>query len=119
MSGVYFDSSVFTSIFKPEKERAKLVKELLKELKKANVRIHTSIVSVQECSVPAFRRGTIAKDYHAKINELANVHGITKVTAMTAAKLEAAITESIAKNDQFKPRRKWDCFHIATAMEMH
>jgi predicted nucleic acid-binding protein len=118
VSGVYFDSSVFTSIFKPEQDRAKLVKELLKELKKGNVRIHTSILSVQECSVPAFRRGTVAKDYHAKINELASVHGITKVMAMTAAKLEAGITDFIAKDEQQKQRRKWDCFHVATAMEL-
>jgi len=117
VAGVYFDSSVFTSIFKPEKERARLVRDLLKELKRNNVKIHTSIISVQECSVPAFRRGNLAKDYHAKINELSSVHGITKTTAMTAAKLEAGIVDN-AKEDQYKRRRKWDCFHVATAMEL-
>jgi predicted nucleic acid-binding protein len=65
---------------------------------------------------------------------MARVYTITKEIALTAAKLEAALKDIAdqeeAKRDKSKPpltlqqqidracenrRRKWDCFHIATA----
>lgn len=119
MAGVYFDSSIFTSIFKPEKERAQRVRALLRELKKDRTRIHTSILSVQETSVITFKRGQVLKDYHARISEFANIHTINKDIATNAAKLEADICDDIPKAEQDNPRRKWDCFHIATARHLN
>jgi len=67
VAGVYFDTSVFISIFKPEKDRAAHVRALLRELKRQKVKIHTSIITVQEASVVAYKRGTIPRDYHARL----------------------------------------------------
>jgi predicted nucleic acid-binding protein len=118
VAGVYFDTSVFISIFKPEPQRAKKVKALLRELKRNGTRIHTSILSVQECSVVSFKRGQIHRDYHAKINALADIHSIDKEMAINAAKLEAEVIATIPVKEQQKPRRKWDCLHIATARSL-
>jgi len=118
MGGAYFDTSVFISIFKPEKDRAAQVKALLKELKRDKVRIHTSIITVQEASVIAYKRGTIPKDYHGKVGRIADIHTIDKQIAVTAAKHEATLVDTLSAQDQNKPRRKWDCFHIATAQSL-
>jgi predicted nucleic acid-binding protein len=115
VGGVYFDTSVFISIFKPEKERAAEVRALLRELRRQHVRIHTSIITVQEASVVAYKRGTIPRDYHSKVGRLADIHTIDRQIAVTAAKHEAALVETLKPAEQNKPRRKWDCFHIATA----
>jgi len=50
LASVYFDSSVFLAILAGE-ESAKEVRTLLRELKKSNVRVITSIITVQEVSV--------------------------------------------------------------------
>lgn len=118
MAGVYFDTSVFISIFKPEKERAAQVKALLRELRRDKVRIHTSIITVQEASVTAYRRGTVPRDYHGKVGRLADIHTIDKRIAIIAAKHEASLVEHLKPEEQNKPRRKWDCFHIATAQSL-
>jgi predicted nucleic acid-binding protein len=118
VAGAYFDTSVFIAIFKPEKERAAQVKALLKELRRDKVRVHTSIITVQEASVVAYKRGTIPKDYHGKVGSIADIHTIDKRIAVTAAKHEATLVDTLKPEEQNKPRRKWDCFHIATAQSL-
>lgn len=117
MSPVYFDTTVFLALFKPEKN-ARTIRELLKELQDGKVRVYTSILSVQEVSVLTFRRGAVARDHFARIAKVARIVNMNKEIALTAAKLEAAIADD-AKEDEhersMKQRRKWDCFHIATA----
>ena len=52
---------------------------------------------------------------------MARIYGITKEIALTAAKIEAQIIDRAAKEGNQEPiskRRKWDCFHIATAMDL-
>ena len=90
---------------------------LLRELRRDKVRIHTSVISVQEASVVAYRRGTVPRDYHGKIGHLADIHTIDKSIAVTAAKHEASLIEHLKPEEQNKPRRKWDCFHIAAAQQ--
>ena len=121
MRTVYFDTSVFFAIFKGE-PAAKEIELLMNELKQERIRIYTSIITVQEVSVLAFRHGGSGNDNHAKVSNLARIIGITKEIALAAAKLEARMIDSsrprsggekIAENR----RRKWDCFHIATALD--
>ena len=115
---VYFDSSVFLSIFTGDASAAK-IKDLLKELKKDKVRIYTSIVTIQEVSVLSYRKGTKAEDNYTKVDKLARIEGVTKEVALTAAKLEANIIDQTQKKDrEDNKRRKWDCFHIATALTL-
>jgi len=114
---VYFDSTVFLSVITADK-CADDVKKLLVELQAAKARIYTSIVSIQEVSVDSFRRGTVAVDNHARVKKLARVEGITRDIAITAAKIEAQVIDgygSAADKKADNKRRKWDCFHIATA----
>lgn len=114
---VYFDTSVFLAILKPE-STAKQIRALIKELEDENVRIYTSVLTLQEASVLGFRRGTVAKDNITRIGKLARIVGISPDIALTAAKLEAHISDKASESEKDraeKQRRKWDCFHIATA----
>jgi predicted nucleic acid-binding protein len=111
----------------------KQIRALLKELGDERAKIYTSIITVQEVSVASYRVGTPAKDTFGDINAIAKVYGINKDVALTSAKREAQLkdlaVQEEAKRDRSKPetqeqmlericenrRRKWDCFHLATA----
>ena len=82
--------------------------------------VYTSIITIQEVSVLSFRAGTLVEDNHAKINKLARIQTITREIALTAAKLEAIIINKASPKDRIENnrRRKWDCFHIATAIQL-
>jgi predicted nucleic acid-binding protein len=115
---VYFDSSVFLSIFMNDPTASK-IKELLLELKRDKIRIYTSIIAVQEVSVLSYRKGSMAQDNYSKIDRLARIEGVTKDIALTAAKFEAQILDQTPMKDrEDNKRRKWDCFHIATALAL-
>ena len=115
---VYFDSSVFLAIFMGEASGPS-IKELLKELRRDKIKIYTSIVTIQEVSVTTFRKRAAAADNYTKVNKLARIQGITKEIALTAAKLEAQVVDDTKPRDREENKhRKWDCFHLATAMEL-
>jgi predicted nucleic acid-binding protein len=131
---VYFDSSVFLEMGAKRSKVAKEIRALLKELAEERVRIYTSIVTVQEVSVASYRQGAIAKDTYGDIHSFARIYGITKEVALTAAHREAEMKD--VADSQIVPkgkmeteeqklericanrRRKWDCFHIATAQSI-
>jgi predicted nucleic acid-binding protein len=122
MRSVYFDTSVFLAILNGEDEGAN-IRALIRELKRDKVRIYTSILTVQEVSVQSFQAGQSYDDNHAKVNKLARVFTITREIALTTAKLEASIKDHMKQSELTDEqrigqnrRRKWDCFHIATAM---
>jgi predicted nucleic acid-binding protein len=118
MQPVYFDSSIFLAIFMGDPSAVK-IKELLQELKRDKVRIYTSIIAVQEVSVRSYQKGSIAQDNYSKIDKLSRIEGLTKDIALTAAKFEAHILDQTAAKDrEDNKRRKWDCFHIATALAL-
>ena len=97
------------------------------------MRIYTSIITVQELAVATHRCGALPKDVYADVMRLARVYSITKEVAQTAAKREAEVRDLAEKKwekrDRRIPetederlericenrRRKWDCFHLATA----
>lgn len=114
MSSVYFETSVFISLLKGE-ERCKDVKDLLRNLKDSDVRIFTSILTIQEISVAAYIAGGKPIDSYEKVSRLARVQNLTKEMVLLAAKYEAAIITNRAGAPVEKARRKWDCFHVATA----
>jgi len=71
--------------------------------------------------VVSYRAGTVAVDNHSEVQKLARIEGISRDMALTAAKLEAQILdeyESPEEKSEHNKRRKWDCFHIATAQVM-
>jgi len=111
---VYFDSSVFLSIFMGESSGPS-IKQLLQELTRDKTKIYTSIITIQEVSVRAFRKGARPTDN----SKLARIHGLTKEMALSAAKFEAQLIDRTPlKEREDNKRRKWDCFHIATALEL-
>lgn len=62
---------------------------------------------------------------HAQIAKLARVQTITREISLTVARLEAEIIRKMRPNELTEEerigqnrRRKWDCFHIATAIEL-
>lgn len=116
---VYFDTSVFLEIASRKSAHAKNIKALLKELKTGKIRIYTSILTVQEVSVLSYSRGKLARDDYGQIAEMARIVGIDKNIALTAAKREAEIKDDAKESEVTeKRRRKWDCFHIATAQTL-
>lgn len=119
MVAVYFDSSVFLDIFKPNTlEHRKALRDFLAELKATNTRIHTSVITIQEVSVYSFLEGVPADDNYRKVSQLARIHNITEKMALTAAKMEAKWIDSSKKAPADNKRRKWDCFHVATALTL-
>lgn len=122
MEPAYFDSSPFIAIFKGE-DRNEEIRELLRELKRLRVRISTSIITIQEVSVLSYRLGTVATDNYVRVSRLARIEGLSKEVALTAAKIEAQILDRLKprskpEKEEDNKRRKWDCFHIATAMSL-
>lgn len=118
MTSVYFDTSVFLAILNAEPS-AGAIRQLLGELKSDRVRIYTSIITVQEVSVLAYRRGSAAIDPHVTVSRLARIETITRDIALMAAKYEALIVDAAHIKDHIENRRrKWDCFHLATAVAL-
>ena len=124
MGTCYFDTSVFLAILNGE-PTATSIRALLRELKQEKARIYTSIITVQEASVQVFRAGGRADEMHAQIAKLARIQTITREVSLTAARLEAEIIGKMRPQDLTDEerigqnrRRKWDCFHIATAIEL-
>ena len=121
MESVYFDSVVFLAIFNGEPDGPN-IKTLLRELKRDKIKIQTSIITIQEVSVLGFRRGNTSTDNHSKVERLARIQTINRETAMSAAKFEALMidtaSQDAAERAKESKRRKWDCFHIATAIEL-
>jgi len=116
---VYFDTSVFLEIVSKKSSHSKNIRDLLKQLKDDKSKIYTSILTVQEVSVLSYARGKLARDDYGKIAELARIVGIDKNIALTAAKREAEIKDNARETEVTeKRRRKWDCFHIATAQSL-
>jgi len=116
---VYFDTSVFLEIGAKRSKHSKNIRALLKELKMDKVRIYTSILTIQEVSVLSYRRGALARDDYGKVSAFARIAGISKDIALTAAKREAEIKDDAKKDMEDNRRRKWDCFHIATAQQLN
>jgi predicted nucleic acid-binding protein len=124
MSACYFDTSLFLAILNGE-QSAISIRALLRELKRDRVKIYTSILTVQEVSVQAYRAGGRADLLCAEISKLARIQTITREISLSAAKLEAEILRKMRPDDLTSEerigqnrRRKWDCFHIATALEL-
>ena len=134
---VYFDSSIFIEMAAKRSKYKKQIKALLKELNEDHARIYTSILTIQEISVAAYRPGDVARDTHGDVKGIGvRIYEVTKDVALTCAKREAELRylaeQKEAKRDSSKPeteaekiericenrRRKWDCFHIATAQEI-
>jgi predicted nucleic acid-binding protein len=129
----YLDTSIFLEMGAKTGKHKKCIRTLLQEIKKNKVRIYTSIITVQELAVATYRAGTTAKDIYGDINSIARIYNLTKDVALTAAKNEAELKDmaerEAKKGDQKKGeteeqklericqnrRRKWDCFHIASA----
>jgi predicted nucleic acid-binding protein len=125
MADCYFDTSVFLAILNGEPS-AVAIRALLRELKRERAKIYTSIITVQEISVQAFRSGGRADALCAEISKLARIQNITREIALTAARLEADLIKKMKPGDLSDEqrigqnrRRKWDCFHIATALELN
>ena len=115
---VYFDTSVFLDILAAKPNSAQ-IETLLQELTASGSKIYTSILTQQEVQVRPYRRGQVARELHRMVARLAKIKSIDLDTALTAAKLEASIVDGAYETEdqrKDKRRRKWDCFHIATAM---
>lgn len=126
---VYFDTSIFIELAAKRSNYKTRIKALLKELGEERAKIYTSIITIQEVSVASYRLGEIARDTYGDVMATgAKVRGIDKYIALTCAKNEATlkhVAENSRKNaESFEQRleqacenrrRKWDCFHVATA----
>jgi predicted nucleic acid-binding protein len=121
---VYLDTSVFLAILNGE-PTGPGIRALLRELKIAKAKVYTSIITIQEASVEAIRAGARGDDLYGQIGKLARTQTITREIAIRAAQLEARVIQKMRPADLSEEeriglnrRRKWDCFHIATAMDL-
>ncbi len=132
----YLDTSIFVEMGTKGSKHKTRIRELLHELSEDKVRLYTSILTVQELAVATYRLGSPTRDTYGDISSIARVYTLTKEVALTAAKREAELKDLTdkqrAKRSSRKPetedekldricenrRRKWDCFHIATAQHI-
>ena len=130
----YFETSIFIEMATPRSKQKARIRDLLADFTDRHVHVYTSILTVQEMAVATYRLGTVALDIYGYIRSIARVYTPTKEIALTAAKIEAQLKDianaDANKRDKGKPltvqeqidqacenrRRKWDCFHIATAL---
>jgi hypothetical protein len=84
----------------------KQIRELLHELSEDKVRLYTSILTVQELAVAAYRTGMAAKDTYGDISSVARVYTLTKDVALTAAKHEAELKDLAEKQTAKRSRKK-------------
>jgi predicted nucleic acid-binding protein len=122
LDSAYFDSSVFLAIFNGE-ESAGGIKSLLRELRREKCRVCTSILTTQEVSVASYMFGGDQSANYSKVDRLARIHGVTRDIALLAARLEASILARMKsapkpQRQAMSPRRKLDCLHIASALEL-
>jgi predicted nucleic acid-binding protein len=124
LNACYFDTSVFLAILNGESSGPG-IRALLRELKTAKTKIYTSIITVQETSVEAIRNGGRADELLGQISKLARIQTITREIALKAALLEGQVIARMKASDLSEEeriglnrRRKWDCFHIATAIDL-
>ena len=123
MASVYFDTGVFLAILKDE-PAASEIRQLLIELQLSRTRIYTSILTLTECSIASLRTEADASKAVELVHGLSKVLSITEEVALSAAALEARLLgpiESTRTTSQHsvveRRRRRWDCFHLATALE--
>jgi predicted nucleic acid-binding protein len=130
---VYFDTSVFIELTK-KGPAGKTLRELMAELSEERLRIYTSIITIEEMLVAVYRRGGKTKDVYGDVGRFARIYTINKEIAIEAARREAEIKD-LSEQEQTrskKPtpeqelericenrRRRWDCFHIATAQVLN
>jgi predicted nucleic acid-binding protein len=107
---VYLDTSIFLEMGAKKSKHAKNIKSLLAELDADKARVFTSILTVQELSVAAYRKGTQGRDTYGDVHALARIYGIDKDIALTAAKREAQLkditTDNESKRDPKNRKRK-------------
>jgi predicted nucleic acid-binding protein len=129
----YLDTSIFLEMAGNNVKLKKRIRELLEELSDEKVRLYTSVITVQELAVATYRMGAVPRDTYADINSIARIYTVTKDVAMTAAKREAELKDlaergsgkrgskrAVTPDEKLERicenrRRKWDCFHLATA----
>jgi predicted nucleic acid-binding protein len=135
-SPVYFDTSIFLEIATKRSKHKAHIRELLKAFQEDKVRPYTSIITVEEVSVAIFRYGSVVRDTYGDVSKIARIYTVNKEIALTTAKYEAALKDiaqaELSKRDAKKPetdeerlericenrRRRWDCFHLATAQHL-
>ena len=103
---VYFDTSIFIEMGARRSKHAKNIRTLLTDLKADKARIYTSILTVQELSVAAYRKGSTGRDTYGDINRMARIYGMTKDVVLTAAKREAELRDLAAENESKRDPKK-------------
>jgi predicted nucleic acid-binding protein len=120
MPQVYFDSSIFLAVLGLESSAGE-IRNLLAELSQSRTKIYTSIITVAECCVGSIKADGDPNRALELIYEIAKVQSVTESIAVATARIEAQMIKSTAtlKKDVIARRgRRWDCFHMATALEM-
>ncbi|MBL8239546.1 MAG: type II toxin-antitoxin system VapC family toxin [Bryobacterales bacterium] len=118
----YIDSSVFLAILNGEEPVASDIQALFAELKRKKVTIYTSIITIQEVSVAGYTKSREPSGAAAsEVSKIARIEGITRSISLEAAEIEAKVISKMKSREeksQDNKRRKWDCFHIATAVHL-
>ena len=120
MARVYFDSTLFLSILANE-PTANSVRQLLTELGNSRTGIYTSILTIAECCVGSLRANGDPNKPLELIYDIAKVQSITEDIAISTARIEAKmilLCPPGEKEPTKRRRRRWDCFHMATALDL-
>ena len=98
----YADSNVWIAILQGESLSGD-IREYFREVRQARKELITSVLTLHEISIRAFRKGQFARvdEYFLKVNTIAQVMQFTPDITKTSARLEAKFGE---KNSIYGPR---------------
>jgi predicted nucleic acid-binding protein len=111
----YFDSSLWIAALGFETSEGE-VRTLTEEVKREPGLIVTSIITLTEISVRAWRAGaaTVAEGVQF-VAAIASIRNVSQEGAILTAKIEAEFMTSVWNDPDGRRSRRWDAMHLATA----
>jgi len=112
----YFDSSLWIAALGFEESEGD-VRTLIAEIKRDKGLIVTSIITLTEISVRAWRSGPgrVAQGVQF-VSGIASIRNLSQDVALLTAKIEADFMASVWSGPDGSRRRRWDAMHLATAV---
>jgi predicted nucleic acid-binding protein len=111
----YFDSSLWIAALGFEESEGE-VRTLIEEIKRDKGLIMTSIITLTERSVRAWRSGPgrVAQGVQF-VSGIASIRNVSQDVALLTAKIEVEFMTSVWSDPDGSRRRRWDAMHLATA----
>ena len=111
----YFDSALWVAILADEPSAHDIL-TLILDIKEGRGRILTSILTLTEISVRAYREDPTRVAIGVElVSQTASICNVTDEVALLTARIEAMYPSAIWAGEEGPRRRRWDALHLASA----